>query len=424
MPGAGTRTATTRSEPPARCLDITRLVSRVGRGPDTGVDRVERAYLRDLIGRDTPLYALCRTAFGHVLLDRGGLEAIDARLSGSRPWGPPDVIGRLSRRLPPARQAAEADLRRHALGRARRARLGALLRRHLPEGTAYLNVGHSDLGPEVFAAWRALPGARIAVLIHDTIPLDHPEFQRPGTPARFEGILRRTGAEADLVICNSAHTQARACHHFRRFGRVPETLVAPLGVTPSRPDPSALPASIDLSRPVFLALGTIEPRKNHALLLDVWERLRREIAPEDMPLLVIAGTRGWENEAVFRRLDALPPGADVLEVSGLGDAAIAALMERAAALLFPSRSEGFGLPPMEAAARGTPVICSNLPVFREFLGDYPVYADPDDVYFWAQSIRKTMAEQMQAGRSRAAIRRTPISLPSWNGHFNLVFRMT
>lgn len=423
MPGAGTRPATTIAEPPARCLDVTRLVSRVGRGPHTGIDRVEQAYLDHLLSLPAPLFLLCRTATGYVLLDRQGALALASRLAGAVAWGGPDLAGFLSRKLSAPRRRAEADLRRLSVARARRGRLARLLRTHLPEGTAYLNVGHSNLHPEVFEAWRALPGARVGVLVHDTIPLDYPGFQRPGTPARFEAMLRRVGASADLAIYNSEATRTASETWFARWGRVPPGVVAHLGVVPAPPDQAALPPGLSLPRPYFLALGTIEPRKNHALLLDVWQALSAELPPEDLPGLVIVGSRGWKNEEVFRRLDALSPKAGIVELSNLSDGAVTALIDGAAALLFPSRAEGYGLPPMEAAARGTPTICANLPVYREILGDYPVYADPDDVYFWKQSIRN-LAESMQAGQSGEGTRRVPPDLPDWSSHFGVVLART
>lgn len=73
----------------ARCLDLSRLVSRVGRGPWTGVDRVEAAYARELLTREAPLFGLVRTSMGFVLLDRGGggVQALWDRLTGVEPWG-------------------------------------------------------------------------------------------------------------------------------------------------------------------------------------------------------------------------------------------------------------------------------------------------------------------------------------------------
>ena len=68
MPGAGTRPADMSAEPKARMLDVSRLVSRIGRGPLTGVDRVERAYLVALLARTTPLFLLVRSPVGYLVL--------------------------------------------------------------------------------------------------------------------------------------------------------------------------------------------------------------------------------------------------------------------------------------------------------------------------------------------------------------------
>ncbi len=93
--------------------------------------------------------------------------------------------------------------------------------------------------------------------------------------------------------------------------RAPVT-VAPIGTTLAAP--ASAPPDLDLSRPYFVALGTIEPRKNHALLLDAWDLLAQRLPASAVPRLFIFGRRGWCNEAVFARLDALPAGGPVREL--------------------------------------------------------------------------------------------------------------
>lgn len=409
--------------PAARLLDLTRLVSRVGRGPPTGIDRVELAYLGRLLRQPEPLFALVRTTLGFALLDRTGAEALQARVTGAAVWGPADLLGCLSQRHAPLRARAEADLRRLALGRARPGGLARLLARHLPTGTAYLNVGHSDLVQVVFDAVRCLPGARITVMIHDTIPLDHPEFAAPGMPAAFAARLQRVAAAADLVLYNSAHSRKTAEAAFDRWGRVPPGLVAPLGVEPMPPDPTLLPPGLDLARPYFLALGTIEPRKNLGFLVDLWDDLGRDPPPGGMPTLWIVGQRGWAGPDLLARLDALPPGGAVCELGGLPDGAVAALMAGAAGLLFPSLAEGYGLPPIEAAAMGVSVVCNTLSVYRETLGNYPVYAPVRDSYLWRKAVTDLTARA--AGSSGATgQRQTAVPAPSWDTHFKPVLRLT
>ncbi len=397
-------------------LDITRLISRAGRVL-TGVDRVELAYLRCLLASEVPFFAIARTTLGYVLLDRDGAREIEARVSGKTEWGRRDVFTAFARSKPETVKRAESDLRRLSLSRSPSVLLGRMLSRHLPPGTAYLNAGHSNISERMLHAVHAELDGQVSVLLHDTIPLDFPQYQRPEIPARFEKLLRRVQAHADLVICNSGATRDSFLQHASDEIPVPQTVVAHLGVEPAQPDPDALPGDIDLSAPYFVAVGTIEPRKRYDVLLDFWEA--RE-AP-DCPRLYICGTRGWENEDVFRRLDRMGPGAPVRELNDLTDGALSALIEHATAMLFPSDAEGFGLPPVEAAALGTRVVCQNLPVFREVLGDIPVYATGTDRYLWGNIIERLIHDQAQDAK---AANEQVLVPPSWEDHFNIVLKLT
>lgn len=387
-------------------VDLTRLASRIGHGPMTGVDRVEYAYLRELTARPVVLFGLVRTALGFVLLDRAGIGRLAALVEGREVAPRAGPLGRLLRRGQPQRADAEALLRRVAVARVPVPLLAWMLRRHLPKGFRYLNLGHSNLTPRVFAAVHAVPGARAGVLLHDVIPLDHPELTRVGIPEVFARKLAAVAIGADLVIHTTLAGRARDEAQLVRFGRVPRGRVAHLGMVPPVPEPLAVPADLDLSAPYCVVLGTIEPRKNHALLLDIWDRL-----PE-APRLIILGGRGWRNEAVFRRLDALAAGGRVVERAGLSDGAVAAVLAGARALLFPTFAEGTGLPALEAAALGVPVICSDLPELREVMGDYPVYLAPTDVYAWLEVIGSI---EQAGGSSRD--RGARFVLPSWEDHF-------
>lgn len=405
--------------PPARLLDLTRLLSRVGRGPLTGVDRVEFAYLTDLLAQPVPVFALLRASPVDVLLDRAGMETFVRLISGGEPWGPADLLSRLVRRQSALQRRARATMRRLAIAKSLGPGLGLMLRRHLPAGTVYLNTGHSNLRPRVLRAVRQVPAARISVLLHDTIPVDHPEFSRSGIPERFAGILRLVARHADRVIFNSEQSRRDARRHFAAAGRIPPDVVAHLGIDPPLPDPARLP-DLPLDRPYFVTIGTIEPRKNHTLLLDLWEDFGRTLPEEDIPRLFILGSRGWNNSAVFDRLDHSPMmGRTVFEVSGLVDGALFALLQGARGLLFPSHAEGFGLPVLEAAALSVPVICNDLPIYREFAGEYPIYAAVDDKYLWAQQIGEL---------ARNCPRRVPgadtAMRQDWINHFNIVLKIT
>ncbi len=386
--------------PPPVLLDVSRLVSRIGRGHPTGIDRVEGAWLGHLLP-DPRTRLLCRTRVGQLILPPAAGAAIlralglaeDGRTESLAPQPRPGT-GRLRR---------EAGLARAALAWAGRDGWGmrrALKRAGVPGDAVYLNAGHTNLTHDLMAA---LP-LRKAVLIHDTIPLDHPQWTRPGQDAAFCARLGAACDHADLLLAVSAATAARLRDWRARLSLPARARIAavPIGTGLARPDMAhPLPPA-----PYFLTLGTIEPRKNHALLLDAWARL-----PGPPPGLVIAGRRGWLNEAVFARLDALPAGGPVTEAPDLTDGAVAALMEGAQALLFPSLAEGFGLPLTEAAARGVPILALDLHSTRELLGNHVRYL-PDDAAIWAQAVE----DLARAPRFRQA----PVAVPGWDDHFRTV----
>lgn len=409
MHGAGTKANITKNSPPARLLDLSRLISRVGRGPFTGVDRVEMAYLCALLDSPVPLFSLVRLSGGYALLQERETKALLQRLLGRVDWGRADLRGHLRRKQNPLQRRAQSECRRLAC--AHSARISDVLLT-LPQGVSYLNVGHSNLRPEVMLAIKQ-HGGRVNVLVHDLIPLDFPQFQRAGTVATFEKRMRCVAQHADLVIYNSAQSQRDGARHFAEFGRVPEGIAALLGVAVPELSQEPIPAEFGLSRPYFVTLGTIEPRKNHSLLLDIWDGFAKD---PDAPQLLIIGARGWENTEVFARLDAGP--CHVIELNDVSDGVVAQLIAGAAGLLFPSLAEGFGLPPAEAIALGTPVICGDLPVYREFLGDIPIYADTEERYLWEQGVQLLLKRHQAGPQTTIAAHQ----LPSWEDHFNKVLR--
>lgn len=367
----------------------------------TGVDRVEFAYLEHLLDSG-PLWGLVRSTLGYVLLDHAGCQTVQARLLDGQ-WGPADRLARLRKTLHPMRARAEADLRRISVARCLPIRLSHMLRRHLPSGIHYLNTGHTNLTDRVLSALR-LRNARVAVFVHDTIPLDFPQYQRPDRIAPFRAFLDRAIANADVILCNSHQTLADLKRHCKT--PLPEIGVAHLGV--NMPQLGTAPVG-PWTSPYFVTLGTIEPRKNHALLLDIWDNIPNAH-------LLICGNRGWENHAVFARLDAKPNR--VHELNALPDDQLFALIKGSAGLLFPSLAEGYGLPPLEAAALEVPVLCNDLPIYREFLGDIPVYADASDGYLWQTTIIQ-MAKAHQTGTG-GTLHYKP---PSWAEHFKIVLTL-
>ena len=392
---------------PAILLDVSRLISRLGQGPATGIDRVEAEWLAHLQTR--PHLLLCRVPRGQLLLPPAAGAAILRWIAGDIADLPqPGFLDRLRGRQGP-RVCAEAALRRMALARAGRDGQGMARRVLKRLGPAsYLNTGHANLDARL---WQNLRGLRRIVLIHDTIPLDHPEFTRAGQSGKFRDRFAAALSHAELVLTVSQASRADVLRWRDRLGLPDRARIeaVPLGTRLAAPARSAAMAGIPLERPFFVTLGTIEPRKNHALLLDAWQELARRMPADRLPRLFIIGRRGWENHQVLARLDMLPADGAVREYSGLDDGAVAYLLARSHGLLMPSRAEGFGLPLTEAAARGIPVLSAPLPAARELLGDYARWLSPDDPRGWAGAVALLAAA--------APLRLHPPPVRDWSGYF-------
>jgi glycosyltransferase involved in cell wall biosynthesis len=173
------------------------------------------------------------------------------------------------------------------------------------------------------------------------------------------------------------------------------------------------------THPTYLVLGTIEGRKNHLLLLNIWSRLVRQLG-RNAPRLLIIGQRGWECDEVFKLLDRseLLKGA-VVEISDCDDEALVDHLCGARALLFPSLAEGYGLPLVESLRLGVPVIASDLPVFRELAGEVPDYLDPRDQSAWERAIISYAHDPSQA-RASQLDRLKAFRAPTWGSHFATV----
>jgi glycosyltransferase involved in cell wall biosynthesis len=138
----------------------------------------------------------------------------------------------------------------------------------------------------------------------------------------------------------------------------------------------------------FLSVGTLEPRKAYPVALDAFDRLWK--AGVDLRYVII-GRAGWQSEALARRIQSHPEyGRRLLWLDKASDADLRRCYERAAALVYPSAIEGFGLPLVEAGRHGLPVIASDIPVFHELGGNYVDYfklLDPTDL---AQKIERRL----------------------------------
>ena len=196
--------------------------------------------------------------------------------------------------------------------------------------------------------------------------------------------VRAAARRADLILVPS---HATADDLQDRYGVRPDRIrVTPLAAALPEGDRDA-PPPVDIGGPYVLCPGTLEPRKNQVRLV----RAYRQVAPDVPHALVLAGPDGWgtqELEAELRR-----PGPGTIVRAGFLDAAALDVLYRGAdAVAYVSRYEGFGLPVIEAMARGVPVLASTAPAIAETAGDAAVLVDPDDVAAIAEGLATVLTD--------------------------------
>ncbi len=247
---------------------------------------------------------------------------------------------------------------------------------------------------------------RAAVLVHDLSFRAHPEYF-PRHVAFYMRLL--TGAairQAGRIVALSDFTR----RELQRFypAQVGKAVVIHPGVDRAfRPqggaDDRAALRAYGLQPGYILALGNIHPRKNMARLLAAYERLRRQRS--SAPPMVWAGLPRWESGALLERARA----AGVRLPGFIGQADLPALYRQAVLLVYPSLYEGFGLPPLEAMACGTPVVASAATSLPEAVGDAALLVDPTDVEGIAAAIARLLDDPplrerlREAGLARAAL---------------------
>lgn len=368
-------------------IDVTRLASRLlaGKRP-TGVDRVSLAYVQHFRAQAR---ALVRHRGRWVPIGPAS-QQLFAALLGEHP--------------------RPAMAVRKTVGMSYALRWGGLRQ------CLFFNTGHSGLHESGYALRVRRHRLRPVYFLHDLIPITHPEYCRPGEADKHAQRLRCMLHTGVGLILNSASTEAdlRAWAAAERL-RVPPTVVAPIGTIALPPAAANAP----WTGPYFVMLGTIEPRKNHLLLLHLWRQMiERRVT--DMPKLVLIGQRGWECEQVIDLLERCPSlRGQVIEVGECDDAALAGWLRHARALLFPSFVEGYGMPLAEALAHGVPAIASDLGVFREIAGDVPEYLDPLDGPAWQRMVRE-YTNPDSAARAAQIARLPRFHAPTWAEHFAIV----
>lgn len=214
---------------------------------------------------------------------------------------------------------------------------------------------------------------------------------------RIPIMIRR----ATAIIAPSEWTRREILEHFRiapeRVRVIPEA--ARREMRPLTADEgAAVRQKHGLDGPYLLFVGTIEPRKNLPVLLRAYDELLRRTSHR--PKLVICGGGGWKNDEVYRLVTELGLGEMVRFLGYVVDEDLPALYSGAECFIYPSIYEGFGLPPLEAMACGTPVITSNASSLPEVVGDSGLMHEPEDYQGLTARLVEILGERSTADHLR------------------------
>lgn len=257
----------------------------------------------------------------------------------------------------------------------------------LAHGTDLVHLG--DCRPLLLSSRPAL------VTVHDLFFLDMPQWQEPSVRRFKVAMLRAAIAKRPAaIVCVSEYTRRRLLAHVPEARELGVHVVHP-GIAPPR-----APAPWQAEEPYFLTLSEINPRKNLLMLLRAFQLARRHGFALRWK---IAGPLGFRSHNVAAALRSAE-GVDVL--GHVSDAMREALYRQAAFMAFPSHAEGFGLPPLEAMARGLPTIRSAGTALDETAGDATLTVAADDVRGWTEALlRLAREESLRAELAQAGLRR-------------------
>lgn len=269
------------------------------------------------------------------------------------------------------------------------------------EGSWYNPTPRAELLPALVAA-----GVHRVVFVHDVMPVVHPEWFTPHHRAVFRSWLEAHLDHSERFLTNSQRTADDLRAVARERGRDLDVTVVPLGADPPVATPRPVVSPVVAGR-FLLVVGTIEPRKNQRVVLDVFDRLRDR---HDDLSLVLVGKEGWMVDELVARIRRHPERGRRLDwLGGVDDEQLAWLYDHAFLVVAPSFYEGFGVPVVEALARGCAVIVSTGGAQPEAAGGATELFEPEDVDGLAALVERHLVDpdHHAALTRRAALHQSP-----------------
>jgi len=235
-------------------------------------------------------------------------------------------------------------------------------------------------------------GFRFILFCHDLIPLLFPQFYLPHDVELFRAYMHQALATADLIAVTSQTTRQDCQLYCRQHGIATNKIaVVPLGINSDGRNSRVAPLPDGLSPGRFvLMVSTIEPRKGHRLLYNVWRRLTADgVTTSRGVKLVFVGRRGWMVDDLMQKIRTDKDVCNqILIVSDADDMLLNSLYQGAAFCVYPSRYEGYGLPICEAFSHGKGTLASTAGALPELVGDLSPCLDPEDEDAWYHAMKR------------------------------------
>lgn len=350
-------------------IDVTRLIGRTLKGFNpTGIDRVCIEYLKHFrLSTKTSIYLLDRL---WVFNEKISTLLIDALINQDKE--------KLKRLLP---------------------FLFLNMSKSEPS-EIFINVSHSGgLDSPKYSRVINKLNLNPIFMVHDLIPVEHPELVRPEERIKHEIRLKNVFDTQALIVVNSEQTKQKLIRYAIEKYKVPisedKILVNYLGFSSKLAEAPDIEFNFvkekyGLTDKYFVVLSTIEPRKNHLILFYAWKSLYR-LLKDRTPQLVLIGRRGWEAEQVIDFIERSNISGFIKELNNCTDIELKAILKNSQALLMPSLEEGFGLPVLEALMLDVLTVCSNIPVFFELFKDIPIYCSWSDATEWVNVVLEILS---------------------------------
>lgn len=241
-----------------------------------------------------------------------------------------------------------------------------------------------------YARWNTCNSKLTATVVHDLTFLKFPEYMEEKNLAYLRRVVPDAIKKSDFIITVSDHVKQEIIN---TYDIDPSRCIS----TPIPPDDIYFKKSskeihqkynIPTKKYIYF-IGTIEPRKNVTTLINAYISLPSDIKEEYS--LVLAGGYGWKTGPIREVLqDALDTKENIIHIGYIDQEDASSLHQKASLFIQPSTYEGFGMPILEAMASETPVLTSDIPVFREVGGDAVLFSDPHNHLSFTNNIKKIL----------------------------------